>query len=234
MTATPQTMQLINCLSNSEDENYVGNLALFSMKLVPSGKPDFAIIRTLPAISQLHDAMGAKDLLKILQNLINNFCDSLNVVRNMNKAQVMDCAVYLLSECGTYRLEDYVMMFTMAKRGHLGKIYDRVDIEFIGNIRAEYDKLRHAYGEAQQMEIDRLAVKERNLIPEKDEPEEVKVQRFKDASKMFKEMVAAHEKERQEKPLKEMQSERRKRYELYQNIKDKLGVDLSDLEPPKE
>jgi hypothetical protein len=42
-----------------------------------------------------------------------DFCSSINVLRNMNEDQMIEAAAMLIAECGNFRLEDYVMMFSM-------------------------------------------------------------------------------------------------------------------------
>jgi hypothetical protein len=68
----------------------------------------------------------------------------------MNEDQMIDCASMLLDECGTFRLEDYQVMFTMAKRGKIGKIMDRLDISVISQLLDEYWTIRNEYGKREQ------------------------------------------------------------------------------------
>lgn len=114
------------------------------------GQPDFSQIREYPSIKQIRVEFGDKTAVKSLKGLIENFNLSMNVVRPMNAVQLNDCAFMMLSEYPSYRLEDIVIMFNMAKTGKLGKIMDRVDIETICRFLAEYDAMRTDYGLRQQ------------------------------------------------------------------------------------
>lgn len=116
-------------------------------ELMPAGKPSFLEVVKYPMISELVVSQGQRTMLKIMFLLVKDFCNSVNVVRNMNDDQMIEAASMLLDECGNFRLEDYVMMFTMAKRGSLVKIYDRIDLEVISNVMDEYWSKRKAVAE---------------------------------------------------------------------------------------
>lgn len=113
-------------------------LAERAAELMPGGVPSFKEVRSYPSIAQLVKQTSYKDMHKAIQVLIQNFCDSFNVVRNMTANQVFEAATYLLDESHGFRLEDYVMMFTMAKRGQFVKIRDRVDISVIAEVLDGY------------------------------------------------------------------------------------------------
>lgn len=115
-------------------------------ELMPQGKPQFLAMRSYPAIAQLIAEHGPSTIHKAVLQLVKNFCASVNVVRNMSEDQMIEAAGMLIDECGTFRLEDYVMMFTLAKRGDLVKILDRVDIQVIGQMLDEYWERRNAAG----------------------------------------------------------------------------------------
>lgn len=143
-------------------------------ELMPKGKPDYAVIRLIPSIEQLIELAGVNgraNMHKALQVLIQSFCDSVNVVRNMHYEQVFDTATFLLDECEGFRLEDYVIMFTMAKRGQLVKIYDRIDITVITAMLDAYWDNRNEAGqkiqEKEVIEMDNLInSKEVDVVPE--------------------------------------------------------------------
>lgn len=116
-------------------------------ELMPAGKPSFLEVVKYPMISELVVSQGQRTMLKIMFLLVKDFCNSVNVVRNMNDDQMIEAASMLLDECGNFRLEDYVMMFTMAKRGSLVKIFDRIDLEVISNVMDEYWSKRKAVAE---------------------------------------------------------------------------------------
>ncbi len=112
--------------------------------LMPEGKPDFEQIEKRPSIKQLTKEFpdGRNEVRKAIMRLVKNFCDSLNLIRPMSDMQQVEVAVMLLEECGDFRLEDYVIMFAMGKRGQLVKIMDRVDINIISMMHDEYYKRR--------------------------------------------------------------------------------------------
>lgn len=119
-------------------------------QLMPSGVPNYAEIRNYPSIKALTAEIGYKNMHKVIQVLVQNFCDSVNVVRPMNPDQVFEAASYLLDECEGFRIEDYVMMFTMAKRGQFVKIMDRIDITVIAQILDNYWITRDVAGKKLQ------------------------------------------------------------------------------------
>ena len=117
--------------------------------LMPGGVPFFPIIRTFPPIAELliHNAPGIS---KAVFLLVRDFCASLNVVRNMNEDQMIEASGLLIQECGNLRLEDYVIMFSMAKRGELVDIHDRVDLQIITRIADTYWSVRHLEGQKER------------------------------------------------------------------------------------
>ena len=138
-----------------------------------------------PSIERLCQEYGKKSLRVAILILVKDLCNSLNVVRNMNEDQMIEAACMLLDECGDFRLEDYVMMFSLAKRGQLVKIMDRIDIDTIGKMLDEYWKMRYEAGQREQerqmreyenklKELEKEARAERNRIPQTDEEREKK------------------------------------------------------------
>jgi hypothetical protein len=113
---------------------------------MPQGIPDFLSMIKYEPLREIIAREGRKKMLAVLVLLVKGFCSSMNVVRDMTEDQMIETAAMLMDECGNFRLEDYVMMFTMAKRGELIKIYDRVDIQIITNILDEYWKRRSEAG----------------------------------------------------------------------------------------
>ena len=119
-----------------------------SAQLIPKGKPNFLEVIRFPKIEALIEQVGRRKMRKIIFLLVKDFCNSVNVVRNMNEDQMIEAAAMLLEECGNFRLEDYVMMFSMAKKGELVKIMDRVDIQMISAMLDEYWEKRNAAAES--------------------------------------------------------------------------------------
>lgn len=111
--------------------------------LMPAGIPDYLGVIRFPKVSGLIIQEGKKKTLFMICALIRDFCNSLNVSRNMNEDQIIEAAAMLMDECGNFRLEDYAMMFALAKRGALLKLYDRIDLEVITAILDAYWAKRH-------------------------------------------------------------------------------------------
>jgi hypothetical protein len=63
--------------------------------------------------------------------MVADLCRAVNVVRNMNKDQMIETATKILDECGNLRLQDYAII---VKRGQLARILDRLDIHVIGEM----------------------------------------------------------------------------------------------------
>lgn len=122
-------------------------LIKISSELMPSGKPNFLSVVKYPMIKDLIIQRGEVEIYTVLFLLVKDFCASMNVVRNMNEDQMIEAAGMLLDECGNFRLEDYVMMFQMAKRGELFDIHDRIDLQVITRMLDAYWDKRHTAGE---------------------------------------------------------------------------------------
>jgi hypothetical protein len=142
----PHSQNLIKWIGESNKIE----LAEITSKLLPEGKPDFAVIRNHQPIKMLEKSIERKVLRATIYMMVKSFCESINVIRNMNEDQMIDCASMMLDECGTFRLEDYQVMFTMAKRGKIGKIMDRLDISVISQLLDEYWTIRNEYGKREQ------------------------------------------------------------------------------------
>lgn len=136
-------MQLISTLVKMEKPENKQEAKLELMEIVsglmPAGRADYLAVVKYPAIAKLKETQGKKNIIKAVFLLVKDFCDSMNVVRNMNEEQMIEAAAMLTDECGTFRLEDYLAMFAMAKRGKLVKIYDRIDMQVISGIVDAYD-----------------------------------------------------------------------------------------------
>lgn len=128
-------------------------LMMLTSELAPAGKPDFASVIRYPKISELISSEGKRKVLAFVTIIVRDFCASINVVRNMNEDQVIESAMMLVEECEDFRLEDYVMMFSMAKKGSLDvKIFDRIDIQVITQILDAYWLIRKRAGDRLQQE----------------------------------------------------------------------------------
>lgn len=130
-------------------------------ELMPGGNASHLGVIKFPMIKNLLAEFGKKTMLKIIFLLIKEFCNSINVIRNMTEDQMIEAAAMLIDECENFRLEDYAMMFSLGKKGILVKIFDRIDISVITQMLDEYWKRRN--GAAIQLEeresqiLDRLS-----------------------------------------------------------------------------
>lgn len=110
--------------------------------LLPDGEPQYLSMIEYPKITDLIKERSRKEILKLVFLIIKDFCSSFNVVRNMNEDQMIEAANMLIEDAGNYRLEDYYMMFAMAKKGQLIKIYDRIDGQIINEMADAYHQNR--------------------------------------------------------------------------------------------
>jgi hypothetical protein len=126
------------------DENAQNRLVKAAGDILPSGEMNVPELRKRTGISQLlkSNQVSRPDMHKALYLLLKNFCESINVVRPMTEAQIREASFFLLDECGDYRIEDYIAMFSLGKRGKLVPILDRIDIQVIGAMKEEYEYFR--------------------------------------------------------------------------------------------
>ena len=125
------------------------DLILKTNELMPKGIANLTAVVKYPKIADLVVSEGRKKMLAVIVLLVKDFCGSVNVVRNMNQEQMIEAGLMLLDECGNFRLEDYVMMFSMAKKGQFPvvKIWDRMDIQIVTAIVDAYWTRRKEAGE---------------------------------------------------------------------------------------
>ena len=123
-------------------------LAEICRELMPSGKPNYLSVIKYPMIKSLIESQGFRVMHKVIFLMLKDFCNSFNVVRNMSEDQMIEAASMLLDECDNFRLEDYVMMFQMGKRGELFDVHDRIDLQVVTAMMDEYWKKRHEAGES--------------------------------------------------------------------------------------
>ncbi len=132
-------------------------LIMITSDLMPAGKPSFLEVVKYPMIKTLIETEGKKKMLAIIVLMVKDFCGSLNVVRNMTEDQMIEAGVMLLDECDNFRLEDYTMMFALAKRGSLVKIMDRIDLQVItAMLDAYWEQRQHAAKSVEESEVKRL------------------------------------------------------------------------------
>jgi hypothetical protein len=125
-------------------------------EIMPGGQPDYLGMIRFPKITDLVQEQGQAVILLVLSVMVRDFCATLNVVRNMNDDQIVEVAAMMLVECGTFRMEDYATFFAMAKKGQLGQIRDRIDMQVITELLDQYfARRRDAAIELQEREIER-------------------------------------------------------------------------------
>lgn len=185
---------------------------------MPKGKPDFASVRFYPAIVQLTERFGTNALMKAIFLLVKDFCDTMGFAKTLDETQQIECASMLLDKCDNFRLEDYVMMFALAKRGELYeggsplKIYNSVNFDVISRIYNAYWERRSDEGERLYEEEQKAKENEwrsKHIEAPRTEEEQQQADRFREASRML-----------QEKFGPELEEERRKKDEEFVQRRD--------------
>lgn len=123
-----------------------------SSALMPKGKPDFLQItaaRTINNLLEKKEIEKRGDVRTLLSALINDFCKSFNFAhgKNLNEVQTVEVAAIYLDEVEDFSIEDFVLMFSMAKRGLIKDgdkdiIFDRIDIPILLKIKSIYTQTR--------------------------------------------------------------------------------------------
>ena len=151
-----RSQQLISSMLKLEvpELKTAGKMELMEItsQLMPGGKPNFREVIRYQKIADMVATEGKPKLHKLIFLMVKDFCNSLNIVRNMNSDQMVEAASMLLEESGNFRLEDYVMMFSMAKKGELVDIRDRVDIQMVTQILDAYYAKRSIAGSSAAVE----------------------------------------------------------------------------------
>jgi len=143
------------------EERQVAKLAygMAVKQLFPEGKPDYLGVVRYPQIRDLIKDNGQPVVLLLIAVMVRDYCASINVARNMNEDQILEAAAMLMEEAGNFRLEDYAMMFALAKRGKLVKVYERIDLTTITEMAdAYYAERRDTKIAMQEQEIERQEV----------------------------------------------------------------------------
>ncbi len=111
--------------------------------LVTNGAPNFpAIIERGTQMSLLKKEKGSEFLAMILSLLIADFQKSFNLIRPMNDEQIANLSMDLINDYWSYKFEDFVAFFQLAKKGVYGKILDRMDNNTIQAMLLVYDTQR--------------------------------------------------------------------------------------------
>lgn len=79
-----------------------------------------------------------EEALELVSYLIVDFANSINVGKNISDAQVDDIACVICTRFKDLKLEELVIVFSNAKAGLYGKMYDRLDIVIISEFISKY------------------------------------------------------------------------------------------------
>lgn len=95
-------------------------------------------------LTNLSKSIGEKNTLKVVYTLILNVSNYFNVAHSMNQDQALQTATLVLDKYPVETVEDFVMIFKMAKRSELGTILHRIDGTVIFEWCARYFDLKYA------------------------------------------------------------------------------------------
>lgn len=198
-------------------------LSIATSEMMPAGIPKYRDMIYPPPMQLLISEHGRPHMMKVIVLLLGDLNEAFNVVRPMSDSQMIDIAAMMLDECGDFRLEDYIMLLTMVKRGDLVKVMDRIDMGVIGAAMNEYYLRRRDEGLRAQEE--EYAAYEQSLKgiarPPETEQEQLLSAQF---GKLAGEMKA-WEKEDEE---KERQRDERRRKEV-QAYASKYNLDWDEI-----
>lgn len=161
----------MQCLTSNNKGALLGAIN----EIMKAGQPDFTEIVKRERIAELRQSVGEQMLLHALFELIKNFCNKLNVARNMNEDQIIDAANTLLIDCNpNYHLEDFAAAFDLAARNRLwlnnGRgLIDRIDIGILSEIMVQYDLYRLdktiELQEAEYLESEKAFLESSKMVP---------------------------------------------------------------------
>lgn len=146
LAVTPQMKPLsrryINAIQGQDNER-VQDRKVLTGALIYGDKPNFpAILNNGTQLSAIQTELGRDITASILALMIGDFCSNFNTRFPMSAEQIADFSIELLTDYWTYRLEDFVAFFALAKRGNFGKVYDRMDSAVILTFLGEYNRAR--------------------------------------------------------------------------------------------
>jgi hypothetical protein len=224
---------LLNLQNNNQPLSPIQLVELAS-DLLPKGNPNFKAMRNFTPIKVLLDNEVATitDIRCALLVLVKNFSESMNVVRNLNETQAVEITEMLIDECGDFRLEDYFIMFQLAKRGKIGDIRDRIDIQLICKLKNEYKHYRDIEGEKLLEELDKEMAEKRREQKRKalgsgeTSVKVISTQDFmEELAKIQKAMVENIDKH----TLDEVKQNEKRKEMLYNRMKDIYGFSEQEL-----
>jgi hypothetical protein len=145
-TVNPSTRQLLNIIHNGAQKNDLSLVSDIGALLAPAGVPAFPTLLAIPdRIPNLVSAYGFPKIHQVVIALLTDYVTSLNVVRNMNATQIVQCAAAIVrdAESDFLAVEDLVVFFEGAKTGKYGRILDHVDTAVIFEMLEKYREQRH-------------------------------------------------------------------------------------------
>ena len=220
--------QLAQCLPTQITRNGYASL------WIKNGEPDFKGIHKNKAIVKLVEELGKETVVKIVYAILFDFCSAFNFQRNMTIPQMTDCALMMVDECGSLRIEDYMAMFRMAKTGKLGELYGKLDIMDISRFMDAYHEMRGRDAEKQIQIAEQKRKEQKMLAAPKGEIVEV------DLSKAIAELNRIRD-ENIEREIAERKNRRQQQREAYakahgiklesikQSITHKTEPDANDI-----
>lgn len=230
--------QLAQCLPTQITRNGYASL------WIKNGEPDFKGIHKNKAIVKLIDELGKETVVKIVYAILFDFCSALNFQRNMTVPQMTDCALMMVDECGSLRIEDYMAMFRLAKAGKLGELYGKLDIMDISRFMDVYYELRERDAENQIRLAEQKRLEQKKLASPKGEEREVKINHefFKATMEESIDKVREIDRERRRLEAESLKERRKQQREAYakahgieldtikKHINNKTEPDQSDID----
>lgn len=210
---------------------------------IKNGEPDFKGIHKNKAIVKLIEELGRETVVKIVYAILFDFCSAFNFQRNMTIPQMTDCALMMVDECGSLRIEDYMAMFRMAKTGKLGELYGKLDIMDISRFMDAYHEMRERDAEKQIQIAEQKRKEQKMLAASNDEEVEVQINpdAIRNAMAESIKKIKEIDKERRESELKALKERQQKQREAYakahgiklesikQSINHKTEPDANDI-----
>jgi len=80
-----------------------------------------------PSIARIARECGDMKINAILVVVVTDLVDFFNVGKTMSPQQVASTVILIREEYPYFRIEDFKLCFTNAKKGIYGKVYDRID-----------------------------------------------------------------------------------------------------------
>lgn len=96
------------------------------------------------ALVNMSRSIGEKNTLKVVYTLILNVSNYFNVAHSMNQDQALQTATLILDKYPLETVEDFVMIFKLAKRNEFGANLHRIDGTVIFDWCSKYLDMKYA------------------------------------------------------------------------------------------